>query len=86
MAEKKASKKIPSALKRHKQSEVARLRNKQQKSTIATLFKKVEKTPTPELVAQLHSRLDKAAKTKLFKPNKVARNKSQASKLLVAAK
>jgi len=80
-----------SALKYIRKSRVRALRNRQVKSRLKTLYKKVQLASESEdkevLVSASRkyiSALDKAGKTGLVHPNKIARHKSRCA-LLVAA-
>lgn len=55
--------------------------NRRIKSQVKTSLDKVKETPTPENVSGAFSALDKAVKRGLFHINKVARLKSQLSRL-----
>lgn len=58
--------------------------NSRVKSRVKTSLDKVKVNPTPENLSAAFSSLDKALKRKLFHANKVARLKSQLSRLKVA--
>ncbi len=79
---------LPQAKRRHTQSLAANLRNRMEKSRIATFITKL-RTAKDELKAdllkQIHGYLDKAEHS-VFKRNKVARLKSQTAKLAAPAK
>ena len=81
------------AKKRIRQNEKCRVRNKSVKSEIKTLTKKLsmllendQKDDAVQLLPQLMSKLDKAAKRNVFHKNTVARKKSQVARLVGGAK
>lgn len=69
-------------LKRQRQTEVRRLRNKAVRSELKTLERKVKASPeaTPQDLNALKSGLDKAASKGVIHKNKAARKKSRLSK------
>jgi ribosomal protein S20 len=58
--------------------------NRRIKSQVKTAVDKVKETPNPENMSSAFSALDKAVKRGLFHINKVARLKSQLSRLKTA--
>ncbi len=75
--------KTRSVLKRIRQAEKRRLRNKSYRSFIKTLTKKFLREDDPErkkaLLNQLYSALDKAVKKGIYHKNTAARRKSKAA-------
>jgi small subunit ribosomal protein S20 len=78
-----------SAVKRHKQSEVRRIRNKTAKSAIRTVAKKVvasvhqkDATAAKETLSDLIKKIDTAARKGIVKKNAAARKKSRLQKLV----
>jgi small subunit ribosomal protein S20 len=69
-------------LKRQRQTEVRRLRNKAVRSELKTLERKVKAAPeaSPQDLNALKSGLDKAASKGVIHKNKAARKKSRLSK------
>jgi len=88
---KKIKKKIPTAVKRHKQDEKKRLNNQSFKTLIKTSIKNFlkplaivkDKETLKPLLNKVYSLLDKAVKKKIFKKNKSNRLKSNLSKKMV---
>ncbi len=78
--------KTKSVLKRIRQAEKRRLRNKSYRSFIKTLTKKFLRENDPErkkqLLDQLYSALDKAVKKGIFHRNTAARRKSKAARIM----
>ncbi len=78
--------KTKSVLKRIRQAEKRRLRNKSYRSFIKTLTKKFLREDDPErkkvLLNQLYSALDKAVKKGIFHQNTAARRKSKAARAM----
>lgn len=77
-----------SAIKKHKQSEKRRMRNKAIKSTVKTLVKKAksfiaagEKEKASEIIRLAYSKIDKAAEKGVFHKNNAARKKSRLMKV-----
>jgi len=82
------AKKQSSAEKRHKQSEVRRLRNKSVKSAIRSSAKKVlvftqkkDKEKAAESLRDMIKKIDSAARKGIIKKNTAARKKSRMQKL-----
>jgi len=82
------AKRQSSAEKRHKQSEVRRLRNKSIKTAIRTSAKKVvifaqkkDKEKTAESLRDMIKKIDSAARKGIIKKNTAARKKSRMQKL-----
>jgi len=80
-----------SAVKNHRQSERARLRNKARNSELATIEKKIraaaaakDKDAATKLLVEFQSELDTTAKAGGIKGNKVSRKKSRLSALVAA--
>lgn len=78
-----------SAVKRHKQSEVRRVRNKTAKSAIRTVAKKVvtavhgkDAALAKESMTDLIKKIDTAARKGIVKKNAAARKKSRLQKLI----
>lgn len=75
-----------SALKRQRQSEKRRLRNKSYKSFLKTLTKKFlaeqDLEKKRELLNKLYKYLDRAAAKRIYHPNNVARKKSKLASIL----
>jgi small subunit ribosomal protein S20 len=75
-----------SAMKRVRQAEKRRLRNRALKSKIKTYTKKLLAAETPEerreLLNLLYSLLDKAARKRVLHPNTAARRKSRLARLV----
>ncbi|HOK23602.1 MAG TPA: 30S ribosomal protein S20 [Candidatus Hydrothermia bacterium] len=75
-----------SAMKRQKQDEKRRLRNKAYKSFVKTLTKKFLAEEDPEkkkdLLNKLYKYLDRAAVKRIYHPNTVARKKSKLALVL----
>ena len=78
-----------SAIKRHKQSEVRRIRNKTAKSAIRTVAKKVvtsvhgkDSAQAKVTLTELIKKLDTAAHKGIIKKNAAARKKSRLQKLV----
>jgi len=76
--------KNPSAVKRHKQSEKRRMRNRMAKSTVKTMAKKYtlavkegNKDNATGLLRNLISKLDKIARKGIIKKNAASRKKSR---------
>lgn len=76
--------KNPSAVKRHKQSEKRRMRNRMAKSTVKTIAKKYtlavkegNKDIATGLLRNLISKLDKIARKGIIKKNAASRKKSR---------
>ena len=76
--------KNPSAVKRHKQSEVRRMRNRIAKSTVRTMAKKYtlavkegDKDNAASLLRTLVSKLDTIARKGIIKKNVASRKKSR---------
>lgn len=91
-SEKKGPAKRPTAQKRHRQDEKRRVANKSTRSCIRTKIRGFRETVQTLDDAQratsldeLNSLLDKAAKKKLFAPNKASRLKSRLSARLRSA-
>jgi small subunit ribosomal protein S20 len=78
---------IKSQIKRNRQNEVRRLRNKSVRSEMKTAMKRVlaaveAEEPADDLLRQAQKRIDKAVAKGVIKPNTAARHKSRlASKL-----
>lgn len=74
---------IKSAEKRLRQSEKRRERNKAVRSSVRTLFRRIEQMEDPEeareALDRLYAELDRAAAKGVIHPNKAARKKSQAA-------
>lgn len=73
---------IKSQMKRNRQNEVRRQRNKAVRSELRTAIKKVETAaatgePTDELYRKAQKKLDKAVSKGILKPNTAARQKSR---------
>lgn len=73
---------IKSQMKRNRQNEVRRQRNKAVRSELRTAIKKVETAaaagePTDELYRRAQKKLDKAVSRGILKPNTAARQKSR---------
>ncbi len=82
-------KKSLSVLKRVRQAEKRRKRNRQLKNYIKSLTKRfleADLKGKEELLPLLYSALDKAAKRRIYHPNNVARKKAKLAKLLKEAK
>jgi len=78
-----------SVLKRIRQNEKRRKRNRQLKNYIKSLTKRFmegDLKVKEELLPVLYSALDKAAKRRVFHPNNVARKKSKLARLLEEAR
>lgn len=77
---------IKSAEKRLRQSRKRREHNQSIRSGIRTLFHRIEETDSvedaEELLQQLYARLDRAAGKDVIHPNKAARKKSQAARMV----
>ena len=80
--------KNPSAIKRHNQSEVRRMRNKVAKRTVRTMAKKYtlavkgsNKEDATALLKSLISKLDTIARKGIIKKNAASRKKSRMQKL-----
>ena len=75
-----------SALKRVRQSEKRRLRNRAVRSRIKTMIKKFHAAGTREekeaLLREIYSLLDKAARKRIIHPNTAARRKAKLARLL----
>lgn len=87
MANDKAKKKVPSALKRDRQSERNRLRNKAFRSQVNTVikeFRSCEAAKAPTCLSAIYSIMDKGVKKGVFKKNKADRFKSRMTKRLAA--
>ncbi|MEM7174946.1 MAG: 30S ribosomal protein S20 [Chlamydiota bacterium] len=87
-SKKTTKKKVPTALKRVKQSQVKRNHNRALKSRIRTATRSFEaalssknQDETKAALSQLYSLLDRGVKTKVYKKNKVARDKSRLAHL-----
>ena len=78
--------KTKSVLKRIRQAEKRRLRNKSYRSYIKTLTKKFVREDNPDrkkvLLNQLYSALDKAVQKGIFHKNTAARRKSKAARIM----
>ena len=73
---------IKSQMKRNRQNDVRRLRNKAVRSDLRTAIKKVEAAaaagePTDELYRQAQTKLDRAVSKGVLKANTAARQKSR---------
>jgi small subunit ribosomal protein S20 len=73
---------IKSQMKRNRQNEVRRMRNKAVRSELRTAIKKVEAAaaagePTDDLYRTAQRKLDKAVAKGVLKPNTAARKKSR---------
>jgi len=82
-----------SALKRHRQSEKANLRNRISKATIKTLLKRTMAAIEAGDIAKARAefrlatqQLDKAAKNRTIHPNEASRRKSRISRKIDAIK
>ncbi len=77
-----------SALKRVRQSEKRRLRNRAMRSRIKTTIKKFLAAETREekerLLREIYSLLDKAARKRIIHPNTAARRKARLARLLAS--
>ncbi len=77
---------IKSAEKRLRQSRKRREHNQSIKSGVATLFRRIEESDSAdeaeELLQELYARLDRAAGKDVIHPNKAARKKSQAARMV----
>lgn len=75
-----------SALKRVRQSEKRRLRNRAVRSRIKTMIKKFVAAESREeketLLREIYSLLDKAARKRMIHPNTAARRKAKLARLL----
>lgn len=56
------------------------------RSRMRTMLAKMHKNPTPDLLSESYSAIDKAVKRNLIHKNKAARLKSQANAVLTQAK
>jgi small subunit ribosomal protein S20 len=74
---------IKSAAKKLRQSAKHQLHNQSTKRKVKEVLDLFKDKPSKASFAKAASFLDKAAKTKLFHPNKAARLKSRLAKLLV---
>ncbi len=89
MADEKTKKKVktPTALKRDRQNEVKRIRNKSFRSKVSTAvkaFQTSEATQAPEKLSAIYSLMDKGVKKGVFKQNKADRVKSRMTSKLSA--
>lgn len=77
---------IKSAKKRLRQSRKRREHNQAIRSGISTLFRRIEQSDSAEeaeeLLPELYARLDRAAGKDVIHPNKAARKKSQAARMV----
>lgn len=73
---------IRSAKKKMRKDKIRTERNEKKETLLKGLIKNMRRTPSLELLSQVMSALDKAAKTNLIHPNKAARLKSRLSKKL----
>ena len=71
-----------SAEKRLKTSKKANIENRQIKSQMKTLIKKVESSPDETSLKVVTSFIDKAARKKVIHPNQASRLKSRLTKLV----
>ena len=76
---------IKAAEKWMRQTEKRTTRNKDVKTRLKTIFKKVVAAQDADAVKSVESAFDKAAKTGVIHPNKAARKKSRLAKALVRA-
>ena len=76
---------IKAAEKWMRQTEKRTIRNKDVKTRLKTIFKKVVASQDTEGVKSVESAFDKAAKTGVIHPNKAARKKSRLAKAMVRA-
>ncbi len=77
---------IKSAIKKMRQSEVHRRRNRQTKDALKAVLDDFKKKPTAVAFSLVASSLDKAAKIGVIHHNKAARLKSRLSKLQTSKK
>jgi small subunit ribosomal protein S20 len=73
---------IKSAIKRNRQNEVRRLRNRSFRSEMRTLVKSARETGTAEDTAAAIKKIDRAAAKGLIHTNKASREKSRLQKSL----
>ena len=73
---------IKSAIKRNRQNEVRRLRNRSFRSEMRTLVKSAKDTGTAEDTAAAIKKIDRAAAKGLIHTNKASREKSRLQKSL----
>lgn len=73
---------IRSAKKKMRKDKIRTERNEKKETILKGLIKNMRRTPSLEILSQVMSALDKAAKTNLIHPNKAARLKSRLSKKL----
>lgn len=86
--EKKAKEKTPSAIKRFRQSEENRLRNKAFRSKVSSairLCKEATNTDATNKLNVVYSLMDKGVKKGIFKKNKANRLKSRITKRILSA-
>jgi len=73
---------IKSAIKRNRQNEVRRLRNRSFRSEMRTLVKSAKETGTSEDTAAAIKKIDRAAAKGIIHANKASREKSRLQKSL----
>ena len=73
---------IKSAIKRNRQNEVRRLRNRSFRSEMRTLVKSAKETGTSEDTAAAIKKIDRAAAKGIIHTNKASREKSRLQKSL----
>lgn len=73
---------IKSAKKKLRKDRKRTVSNQKVRSSLKSLIKKLRREPGTELLQQVSSSLDKAAKVKLIHPNKASRLKSRLSKIV----
>jgi small subunit ribosomal protein S20 len=76
------AKRHKSGIKRHKQSEVARVRNRATKSELRGAIKEIKASADASKLSEVSSLIDKATKRNVVHKNTAARKKSRLAKML----
>lgn len=76
---------IRSAKKKMRQDKKRTQLNEAKKTVLRGMLKNMRREPSVQLLSEVMSKLDKAAKTHLIHPNKAARLKSRLSKQLAVS-